>query len=164
MAVLFEFACSNSKQTEMARFAREFSVTNITVTGKNGAPAVETIILRTNGVYFASLADQAAIHLGDKYAITIFFDPDSKRVSRIVQETSSDDASFWMIDINGDGLADLRRKMGETSQDILLDGKWIPSSGSGTNKTVSLGDKAIPVEFQDGRWRLRKPGLQNLKE
>src|SRR4051812_31847929 len=72
LGMLTALGCSNPKQREMVQFAREFSITNITVAHKNGVPTVETIILRTNGVYFTSQPDQIGIHIDDKYATTIF--------------------------------------------------------------------------------------------
>jgi hypothetical protein len=88
------------------------------------------------------------------YEATVFFNPMDRKVTRIVQQTTVGTNHYWLIDQNGDGLPDQRRKFGNKGDDreLLIRGEWLQARG-GSNPEVLSDGSWIPAHFTNSSWR-----------
>jgi len=152
LAILFS-ACQ--KPTPQSA-ALPFEYTNIVhdVSAFTKFPTPETIITFTNLVWFGHQSDQISMGLGTSdYESTVSFNHSNHTVTKIIQQITVGTNHFWLIDTDGDGVPDERRKFQEKNPEILFKGDWLPARGLGPMREVFIEEKWIPVRFDQGRWR-----------
>jgi hypothetical protein len=114
---------------------------------------IRTKFTLTNGITFVSENDRAELVVGGN-GITVFFDPTTRRVLRMVHEQTSPAGDYWLSDINGDAVVDMRRNVQQSQREVFMGGSWTPTQLLGTNWFIVRAGKTNRIEFdrQLGSW------------
>lgn len=140
--------CTRNARQEHANPA--FEATNLITSGG----IFQTIIRFTNGVSIVHEADQIVLNVSNNYSASAFYHPTSMIVRRVVQEVRHpNQPGFWFFDIDGNGMPDVRRTMGQDGRDILVDGVWVQVVNmNGSNWSANVNGDTREFTFRDGVW------------
>jgi hypothetical protein len=128
-----------------------FCVTNVTLDDGSS----EMILQGTNGLTLSLKQQRITLYFGTDNTVTVWFDPKTKRLSKILLETPDSERGpgEWITDFNADGIPDARRIKGKDGSEVFYNGIWLTSTpGNGTNAYVTIDGKPVPLFFDGIRW------------
>jgi hypothetical protein len=149
-SVTFCSGC-NSKPNTTAALLPGFSITNQIVNGK-----LQQVMQSTNGISFYFADSYFVVWLGTNSDMIVDFDPVSLRLKTVMEETSASEngpaQAVW--DMNGDGVPEMRKIKGQTTNEIFYKGEWYAKQIEGTNLVISVDGKDVKVRYDErsGRW------------
>jgi hypothetical protein len=125
-----------------------FVVTNEPVAGE-----IRQVLRITNGMSLYFTPKDFVLWFGDGSSIVIEVEPKTGHPRNILlnRNASGDQPAESVLDINADGVGDLRQVRGTSPRkDIFYRGEWWQKETRGSNGVIKVDGKEIEVRF-DGR-------------
>jgi hypothetical protein len=126
-----------------------FSITNEIAGGE-----FRQILQVTNGLALYFTRSDVVVWFGEGSAISVEFDPENLRPLKILLKTpaSRDQPAASVLDINADGVPEIREVKGESRRQVLYRGEWYSRKKEGTYSVITVGGKDVEVEYDGKRW------------
>jgi hypothetical protein len=126
-----------------------FSATNIVL--DDGSPAL--VLHGTNGLSVEMGERRVTMYFGLSNTITAWFDPDSRRLTKLLLETADSEhgRGQWVTDLNADGVPDMRRIKGQNGNELFFKGQWCRSEPAGGTNTLAIVEGKKVLLYYDRR-------------
>jgi hypothetical protein len=115
------------------------------------------VVALDKGRYYWTIDDDnQSINFGLWTSFTVFCKPGTDRVTHtLMQYRDNDGKVVYLVDANGDGIIDQRRKVGESAE-YFIGGNFYKSANEGERKFIIKDGKRVEVAFDGSRWQIRE--------
>jgi hypothetical protein len=110
------------------------------------------VLEMTNGMSLYFTTSDVVIWFGEGSSIVVGFDPSTRKPlsTLLTRAASSEEPGASILDINADGVPEIRHVLGGSKKELLYRGEWHPKEKKGSNSVITVDGKQIEVRY-DGR-------------
>jgi hypothetical protein len=129
-----------------------------TVTNEIAGGEFRQVLQVTNGLKFYFTGSDVVMWFSQGAAISIGFDSETLAPVEILLKTppSGDQPATSVLDINADGVPDMREIDSTGERQIFYRGEWYTRNKKGTNTLIRIGEKNVEMRFDGRRWILEE--------